>query len=75
MPIQVVVDQIAMVFQSPRSETRAINNISFKVEEGQFVSIVGPSGCGKSTLLDIICGLQTPTRGEVQVNGNMGYML
>lgn len=66
---------IAMKFQSRDSETMAIDDVSLAIKQGEFVSIIGPSGCGKSTLLDIICGLVNPTRGEVKVNSNVGYML
>ena len=46
----------------------ALQDISFSVDNGQFVSIIGPSGCGKTTLLRIISGLETPTSGEILVN-------
>jgi NitT/TauT family transport system ATP-binding protein len=49
--------------------TPVLENISFSVERGEFVSIIGPSGCGKSTLLKLVAGLSPCTRGEVQVNG------
>ena len=45
----------------------AIENVSFEVEEGSFLSIVGPSGCGKSTLLKAVAGLVSPTTGDVFV--------
>lgn len=73
--IQVELDNISMTYQSPLSETKAIEDISLQVTQGEFVSIVGPSGCGKSTLLDIICGLVEPTRGKVGVYSPVGYML
>lgn len=75
MAVQLALYNIGMVFQSPDTETRAIENVSFEIHTGEFVSIVGPSGCGKSTLLDIICGLRTPTQGRLQVNASTGYML
>ena len=65
-------------------ETKALSNISFSVQQGEFVAFVGPSGCGKSTLLSIICGLLTPEHGEILLKGTplstkdtlrMGYML
>ena len=65
-------------------ETKALSNISFSVEQGEFVAIVGPSGCGKSTLLSIICGLLSPDHGTISFQGSpltakdtlrMGYML
>jgi len=50
-------------------QVRALQNISFDVREGEFVSLVGPSGCGKTTLLWLINGLIEVDEGEVQVNG------
>lgn len=45
--------------------TKALENINFVAEEGEFISIVGPSGCGKSTILRLIAGLIIPTTGEI----------
>jgi putative spermidine/putrescine transport system ATP-binding protein len=47
----------------------AVNDVSLSIEEGQFVTIVGPSGCGKSTILRSITGLETPTAGEIRLQG------
>lgn len=46
-----------------------LNNISLKVRQGEFLSIVGPSGCGKTTLLKILDGLELPSNGFVEING------
>jgi NitT/TauT family transport system ATP-binding protein len=46
-----------------------IENVSFKVEQSEFVSIVGPSGCGKTTLLNLIAGFSRPTRGNILMKG------
>ncbi len=48
----------------------ALGNVSFRVEAGQFVSVVGPSGCGKSTLLQCLAGLLRPTAGQVLFEGH-----
>lgn len=45
-----------------------LNNISFEVKNGEFLSILGPSGCGKTTLLKILIGIETPTSGEILKN-------
>jgi putative ABC transport system ATP-binding protein len=47
----------------------ALNNVNFKVGQGEYVSITGPSGSGKSTLVNVISGLDTPTKGSVIVGG------
>lgn len=63
-------------YHSVEGETKALSDLSFSLEAGEFVSIVGPSGCGKSTLLSIISGLIQPEEGNVTLNGNrIGYML
>lgn len=50
-------------------EVQALDDISFQVEEGSFVSVVGPSGCGKSTMLKILAGILSKTDGEVILRG------
>ena len=55
--------------------THAVDNVSFSVQPGQFVTVVGPSGCGKSTLLRMGSGLLTATSGEVKRGeGHLGYV-
>ena len=55
--------------------TKAIDDVSFDVHKGEFVTVVGPSGCGKSTLLKIASGLLSQTGGAVKVNrDNIGYV-
>ena len=52
------IDKISKIYQAKNGEIEALKDISFTVNEGEFVSIIGPSGCGKSTLLSIIAGLE-----------------
>lgn len=66
---------VSKKYQAKNGEVEALKNISFQVNEGEFVSIIGPSGCGKSTLLSIIAGLEPKTSGEITVTGGLGYML
>ena len=47
----------------------ALQDVTFTVQAGEFVSVIGPSGCGKSTLLKLVSGLLRPTRGEVTLDG------
>ncbi|MEM0448471.1 MAG: ABC transporter ATP-binding protein [Methanomassiliicoccales archaeon] len=56
-------------FPKKDGETLAIENFNLDVKEGEFICVLGPSGCGKTTLLRIIAGLETPTSGEILLNG------
>ncbi len=58
--IIVEIKNIEMIYHTLNGEIKALENIDFKVFEGEILGIVGPSGCGKSTLLSIIAGLITP---------------
>ncbi|HEY1370901.1 MAG TPA: ABC transporter ATP-binding protein [Candidatus Binatia bacterium] len=67
----IAVEEVDKTFESGPHGVRALDGISFDIEEGSFVSLVGPSGCGKSTLLKIISGLIPPSRGTVRVGGQV----
>ena len=56
-------------FSMGEQEIKAIDNINFKVQKGEFVSIIGPSGSGKSTLMNILGLLDVPDRGEYILDG------
>jgi NitT/TauT family transport system ATP-binding protein len=64
----VVVNDVSKVFGSGPSAVTALENVSFDVPQGSFVSILGPSGCGKSTLLRLIAGLQPVSGGTIEVD-------
>lgn len=51
-----------------------LDNINFKIEEGEIIAITGPSGCGKTTILNLISKLISPTNGIIKINGQIGYM-
>jgi putative ABC transport system ATP-binding protein len=63
------VDNLSKVYGKGDTQIKALNDVSFKVEKGEFVAIVGSSGSGKSTLLHILGGVDTPTSGQVLVDG------
>ncbi|NLL44925.1 MAG: ABC transporter ATP-binding protein [Mollicutes bacterium] len=63
------VDNLCKTYGKGHTLVKALDNVSFYVNEGEFVAIVGPSGSGKSTLLHIIGGIDRPTDGVVMVNG------
>ena len=65
------------IYHTKTSETKAIDNFSFELNDNEFVAIVGPSGCGKSTILNILANLDTKSNGEIIIKDNikLGYML
>ncbi len=63
-------NNLTKVFRTEEVETTALNNVTFEINEGEFVAIMGPSGCGKSTLLNILGLLDNPTDGEYHFLNN-----
>lgn len=63
------VEHLSKIYGQGDNEVRALDDISFSVEKGQFVAIIGPSGSGKSTLLHILGGVDRPTSGKVFLEG------
>ena len=69
-------ENITYTYHTKEGETTAVKDLSFTVEDGQFVSVIGPSGCGKTTILSLAAGLLAPSSGEVKRGGGeFGYML
>ncbi|MBO5138388.1 MAG: ATP-binding cassette domain-containing protein [Bacilli bacterium] len=71
------IKNISKNYHNLKGETKAIENISFDVYDGEFIAIVGPSGCGKSTLLSILANLTDKSSGEIinKDKKKIGYML
>ena len=67
-------NNISKTYITEIGELEVLKDINFSVKKGEIIAIVGPSGSGKSTLLNIISGLIKPTKGNVVVNGEIGYM-
>lgn len=63
------VNNLTKIYGKDETEVRALDGVSFSVEQGEFIAIVGPSGSGKSTLLHILGGVDTATGGQVIING------
>lgn len=76
-------DNVSHQYFSKKGFTKALSNVSFSMEEGEFISILGPSGCGKSTVLSIVAGIMEQTSGGVFIDDKpieqseltIGYML
>ncbi len=77
------VNNISLRYQTKQEEILAIDDVSFSVSEGEFISLIGPSGCGKSSILSCIAGVNKPDTGNIYlqnkeiitVNKKIGYML
>lgn len=65
----VKLDKVSKIYKMGEVEIRAVDEISFEIAKGEFVVIVGPSGAGKTTVLNILGGMDTASRGLVQVDG------
>lgn len=74
---------VSLIYHTPKNETQAIKDLTFTVDENEFVAIIGPSGCGKTSILSLIAGLIKSSSGEISIDGkvingpndNIGYML
>lgn len=71
------IKNLKKIYHTKDEEILAVDNFSYSLLEGDFVSIVGPSGCGKSTILSILCGLVDKSDGDIEYNKDIkfGYML
>ncbi len=67
------IEHLSKVYGSGENAVRAVNDISFSIERGEFLAIIGPSGSGKSTLLHILGGVDRPTEGNVYLDGQDVY--
>ena len=62
-------DNVTKTYTTGEHEQKALDHVSFTLDEGKFVVILGPSGAGKSTLLNLLGGLDSPSAGTITVNG------
>ena len=69
------VEHLSKSYGKGNTEVRALDDVSFSVQKGDFVAIVGPSGSGKSTLLHLLGGVDRPTSGRVLIDGTDIYQL
>ena len=71
------IKNLSKIYHTKTSETKAIENFSFELNNNEFIAIVGTSGCGKSTILNILANLDSKSDGEIIIKDNvkLGYML
>ena len=66
---KIEINHLTVDYTEKKKSFTALKDVSFSIEEGEFVSVIGSSGCGKSTLLSILEGINAPTDGEILING------
>jgi NitT/TauT family transport system ATP-binding protein len=67
--VKLRMQHVGMVFENDGNSLPALEDLSFDVQDGEFICLVGPSGCGKSTLLNVMGGFLSPTSGSVTIDG------
>ena len=70
------IKNLKKIYHTDKEEIVAVQDVSFDLNENEFIAIVGPSGCGKSTILSILCGLEDKSDGTIELKENkkIGYM-
>jgi bicarbonate transport system ATP-binding protein len=64
-----VIDNVTKVYQTPKGPFTVLDGINLTIDEGEFICLIGHSGCGKTTLLNMVSGFNTPSTGEVRLQG------
>ena len=68
------IQNLSKSFFTLDGEIEVLKDLNLSLKEGEKIAIVGPSGCGKSTILNLISGLIKPSKGTIDLNGDVGYM-
>ena len=66
---RIAFENVSVAFDTPRGPLRVVDDVSYAIRDGEFVSVIGPSGCGKTTMLNIVAGFVQPTSGRVLLDG------
>jgi NitT/TauT family transport system ATP-binding protein len=66
---RIVFENVSVRFDTPSGRLRVVDDVSFSVRNGEFVSLIGPSGCGKTTMMNIVAGFVAPSKGRVLLDG------
>jgi NitT/TauT family transport system ATP-binding protein len=62
-------DGVSLEFDTPKGKLRVVEDVSYDINDGDFIAVIGPSGCGKTTMMSMLAGFQKPTTGKVLFDG------
>lgn len=62
-------DRVSLEFNTPKGRLRVVEDVSYEINDGDFIAVIGPSGCGKTTMMSMLAGFQKPTTGKVLFDG------
>jgi NitT/TauT family transport system ATP-binding protein len=62
-------DNVSLSFDTPKGKLQVVDNVSYDINDGDFVAVIGPSGCGKTTMMSMLAGFMKPTTGRVLFDG------
>ncbi|WP_322514084.1 ABC transporter ATP-binding protein [Rhodopseudomonas palustris] len=62
-------DNVSLSFDTPKGRLQVVDNVSYDIDDGDFVAVIGPSGCGKTTMMSMLAGFMKPTTGNVLFDG------
>jgi NitT/TauT family transport system ATP-binding protein len=62
-------DHVSLTFDTPKGKLRVVDDVTYDINDGEFIAVIGPSGCGKTTMMNMLAGFQKPTEGKVLFDG------
>ncbi|WP_407165286.1 ABC transporter ATP-binding protein [Bradyrhizobium sp. ORS 111] len=62
-------DHVSLAFETPKGRLNVVEDVSYDINDGDFIAVIGPSGCGKTTMMSMLAGFQKPTTGKVLFDG------
>jgi NitT/TauT family transport system ATP-binding protein len=62
-------DHVSLTFDTPKGKLMVVDDVTYDIDDGEFIAVIGPSGCGKTTMMSMLAGFQKPTTGKVLFDG------